>query len=67
MGRRGGLRKVRGARAARLLTGRSGSSPPRAAGELQLRPGHDSPAAAARRELWGQQRSGGCPAAHLEL
>lgn len=31
------------ARAARLLTGRSGSSPPRAAGRLQRRPGHDSP------------------------
>lgn len=30
------------ARAARLLTGRSGSSPPRAAGRLQRRPGHDS-------------------------
>lgn len=36
-------RKVHDARAARLLTGRSGSSPPRAAGRLQRRPGHDSP------------------------
>lgn len=34
---------MRDARAARLLTGRSGSSPPRAAGRLQRRPGHDSP------------------------
>lgn len=36
-------RKEHNARAARLLTGRSGSSPPRAAGRLQRRPGHDSP------------------------
>lgn len=39
----GRARKVQDARAARLLTGCSGSSPPRAAGRLQRRPGHDSP------------------------
>lgn len=64
---RGGVRKVRDAPAAGLLTGRSGSSPQRAARRPQPRPGHVSlpppparraPGLPAFREPWGSASGG---------